>query len=189
MEGRQFPSHPIIVNRTSMHKRRREARTTRSESHRRVALRTRNLGRLAQESANPRRIASGSRVPSAYSLSRDPRRETMATKNWDVSGHTVTLRHRLLSGEARVIVDGRTLFLRPRKIFDWGFAVRFDVGAVPCAVRVQPGLLKCRRELIIGPEARFVRSRDRLPFDVPYFLECCVVWSLSLGFLLWLLYA
>jgi hypothetical protein len=115
-------------------------------------------------------------------------RDVMVTKTWDVSGHRVMLKHGTFSGKAEIVVDGRTLFLRPTTLFDWGFTARFDIGITPCAVCVQPRLLKCERELIVGPEARYVRGTDRLPFDLPYFIECCIPWSLSIVILFWIFF-
>jgi hypothetical protein len=105
----------------------------------------------------------------------------MATKNWEVAGHSVTLTQGFWSGEAEVVVDGRVVFSRPRTLFDFGFTCRCDVARIPCAVRVHPTVFSFRRELIVGEEAAYVRSVDPLPIDWLTLIEIGVFGGVLLG--------
>ena len=63
----------------------------------------------------------------------------MKTKEWKATGETtstVRVEHwRVLSGKARVLVDGEEIFIRPLSWYDTGFEHRFELNGKPAIVR------------------------------------------------------
>ena len=110
----------------------------------------------------------------------------MAKFTWQVSGHTVELTHGYWSGDSTLSVDGETVFRRPPPplYFDLGFAHRFEVEGIPCAVRVVPTLYTFRRELLTGTDAEGVREASSQPIEFPILQVALSVGALGLRFVM-----
>jgi hypothetical protein len=64
----------------------------------------------------------------------------MVVREWSISKpspHRIRVDHwRLLSGRARVSVDGKVIWYRDSQFWDNGFECRFELDGQPCIVRV-----------------------------------------------------
>ena len=63
----------------------------------------------------------------------------MVVREWSVgkvSPRTIRVEHwRMLSGRARVLLDGQEVWQRASKWYDTGFECRFEMDGIPCLVR------------------------------------------------------
>lgn len=93
----------------------------------------------------------------------------MAHKIWHVNGHVVELEHGWWSGVAKVTVDGELVFTRPSPPFfvDSGFAHRFEIDGLPCAVRVVSQVYNFRHDFLTGEEAKGIEEANRVQIELP----------------------
>jgi hypothetical protein len=65
----------------------------------------------------------------------------MTVREWTVkfdTTHSVRVEHHsALSGRVVILVDGREVFRRPRKFWDFGLEHRFQLDGRPCLLRIQ----------------------------------------------------
>ncbi len=63
----------------------------------------------------------------------------MRRTDWQIDAHgehTVSVEHGFWSGKVIIRVDNAEIFQRSSKLWDTGMEHRFDIGGVPCIVRI-----------------------------------------------------
>lgn len=119
----------------------------------------------------------------------------MASREWNVNGHAISVWHRFWSGKAEISVDGVPIIYRqsPPLGIDFGFVRCFDVDGVRCAVRVMPNwYCAFQIDLFVGPDAEEMQNSDSAPITQTlvsfllmglsgFFMLACLLTILFLG--------